>query len=512
MSVASRTRLIGWLFPSPDEPGRAIARRAALRLIVSLTFANLVGTAVVGTFLYLVLPTPEVDDPTETLVVNLVAGAIYVSAGLVVGTLWGLRRLRGLRHWLYEDRPATPEDRVTVLRAPYRIATMHAILWGVSAVMFGVLNWGYSHELAQRVATTILLGGLTTAAIAFLATERGLRRAAARALAETGTEGTLAPSVKSRAMLAWVLGTGIPLVGIAMIAVSTLTERDFSRNDLAIAALALAGIGIVIGFLVTALAARAVADPIKEVRGALAEVEGGRLDVEVPVYDGSEIGLLQAGFNRMVAGLREREHIHDLFGRQVGPDVVRAALEKEVELGGETREVSVLFVDMVGSTKLASERDPAQVVEILNEFFGIVVEVVREHGGWVNKFEGDAALAVFGAPVSVPDHAGQALASAREMARRLTNLDGIEAGIGVSCGQVVAGNIGSEKRYEYTVIGDAVNEAARLTELAKNEGGVLASGSALEHAGEEERSRWSLDGTAELRGRSQPTRLAKPRR
>ena len=121
----------------------------------------------------------------------------------------------------------------------------------------------------------------------------------------------------------------------------------------------------------------------------------------------------------MVGGLRERERIHDLFGRHVGEDVARAALEQDVELGGETREVSVLFVDIVGSTTLASEREPDEVVELLNSFFAVVVEVVRDHGGWVNKFEGDAALAVFGAPTPLERHADCALAAARTLAERL---------------------------------------------------------------------------------------------
>ena len=147
---------------------------------------------------------------------------------------------------------------------------------------------------------------------------------------------------------------------------------------------------------------------------------------------------------------------------------------------------------------------------MLNRFFGVVVEVVREHGGWVNKFEGDAALAVFGAPVPLSDHGGQALAAARELHRRLRELGEVEAGIGVSAGEVVAGNIGEEQRFEYTVIGDPVNEAARLTELAKDRGGVLASAATLERAAPEESTRWRMDGSVTLRGRGGETRLAVP--
>ncbi len=512
MSTASRLPLIGWLFPSPDEPGRAIARRTELLLSSFLMLANALGALIVAVFLGFVMPAPEVASGRPLLVNGIVALA-YVVAATALGTVWGMRRLQPVRRWLRSDRPATAEERDFVLRAPFRIVGVHAALWGLAVVLFGALNWVlYSHELGQRVATTVLFGGLTTCAVAYFVTERIARPAAARALAQGGvSERGLVPGVKARALLAWLLGTAIPLVGVILVSASGLIEGDFSADELAVTVLALAAIGLLVGLYVTLLAARSVADPIKAVRKAVAGVEAGDLEVEVPVYDGSEVGGLQAGFNRMVAGLRERERIHDLFGRHVGEDVARAALEGEVELGGETRDVSVLFVDMVGSTTLASERPPQEVVDTLNRFFAVVVDVVRDHDGWVNKFEGDAALAIFGAPVPVPDHASRALGAARELARRLGALDDFDAGIGVSSGAVVAGNIGEEQRFEYTVIGDPVNEAARLTELAKGRGGVLASDTALESASDEEAARWALSDEVELRGRSRPTRPARPR-
>ena len=138
---------------------------------------------------------------------------------------------------------------------------------------------------------------------------------------------------------------------------------------------------------------------MRELRRAIDAVTQGDLDVSVPVDDGSEVGRLQAGFNGMVAGLREREQLRDLYGRQVGADVAREALERGIALGGETREVSALFVDVVGSTELAHRESPERVVALLNEFFDAVVAAVHDCGGLVNKFEGDAALCVFGAPV-----------------------------------------------------------------------------------------------------------------
>jgi adenylate cyclase len=149
---------------------------------------------------------------------------------------------------------------------------------------------------------------------------------------------------------------------------------------------------------------------------------------------------------------------------------------------------------------------------MLNDFFAVVVEVIERHRGLINKFEGDAVLAIFGAPVPTDDNSGHALAAARELNRRLNPSGGdLKAGIGVSAGTAVAGNIGDPGRYEYTVIGDPVNEAARLTDVAKRCGGVVASGAALSRAQQSEAHHWHIVDTEVLRGRDESTDIAVPK-
>ena len=512
MKAASRLPL-GWLRPRVDEPGAALERRTRWVLIVLLLLANGVGTLVVFALAAWGFPFPKVDDVDHVRLVNLIAIGIEVPLGLLVGSRTVLRRLGPVRRWLVADRPPTDEERRLLLRAPLTIARVVGLQWALAAVFFTVLNVTFSGELAQRVGVTIALGGVTAAAISYLVAERQLRSAAARALALNPVDRPIGPGIRGRAMIAWVVGTGIPGLGLVLVALSTLIEEDFKRRELAIAVLALTGVALVFGLYIYRLATRSIADPVTSVRDAMGVIERGELDVQVPVYDGSEVGLLQAGFNRMAEGLRDRERIRDMFGRQVGEDVARAALDEEVELGGETRTVAVLFCDVVGSTAIAAEGDPHEVVEMLNRFFAIVVEVVRDHGGWVNKFEGDAALAIFGAPVDVADPAGRALAAGRELSQRLSaEVDDLQAAIGISYGEIVAGNLGEERRFEYTVIGDPVNEAARLTELAKSHPGmVLASADAVEAAEAAEAERWKLGDSVELRGRTRPTTLAMPK-
>ncbi len=155
---------------------------------------------------------------------------------------------------------------------------------------------------------------------------------------------------------------------------------------------------------------------------------------------------------------------------------------------------------------------PREVVSLLNEFFRVVVDTVNRHGGFVNKFQGDAALAIFGAPIEHPDASGAALAASRELHDELIDVLGeTDFGIGVSAGRAIAGHIGAQARFEYTVIGDPVNEAARLTELAKlEEGHVLASAIAVSGALDAEALCWDVGEIVELRGRTAPTQLARP--
>jgi adenylate cyclase len=313
-------------------------------------------------------------------------------------------------------------------------------------------------------------------------------------------------------VLAWASGSAVAMLGVALVAAEFLASKNMSATRVAITILCLCAAALLIGFATSRFAARSLADPLETIRDALAEVEAGNTDVVVPVYDGSEVGLLQAGFNSMVGGLRERERIRDLFGRAVGRDVARLALARGIELGGETREAAVLFVDLVGSTAFAAHNEPSVVVASLNRFFGVVVDVTARHGGWVNKFEGDAALCVFGALDEHPDAATAALAAGRELTAELqSQLPDLAAGLGVAAGEVVAGNIGAADRYEYTVIGDPVNAAARLADLAKlRPERALAADAVLERANREEAQRWQLADTVTLRGRPTPTRIAVP--
>ncbi|RSN69378.1 adenylate/guanylate cyclase domain-containing protein [Actinomadura sp. WAC 06369] len=495
----------------PGDSRAAVARRARILVTVATGLANLGGALVVLLFA-VVVPDPVGDFSERIKLINLVVFTVYVAAAVPAGLVLGERFFRRVHRLVERHDEPRRRERSLLLYGPLRLMALHLTLWGIGTVGWVLINLPFSWLLAVKLGLTSLLGGLTTCTIVYLLTERLLRRAVTTALRSELPRRTGLPGVVARSVLAWALGTAVPILGLITLAVGSFLIARITVRDFAVAVLTLGGVALVVGFLVTYGAARAIADPVESVRHGLARVQHGDLDVEVPVYDGSEVGLLQAGFNHMAAGLREHERLRDLFGRQVGADAARVAVERGVDLGGELREVAVLFVDIIGSTRLAADRPPAEVVKLLNDFFAVVVEVVGAHGGWINKFEGDAALAIFGAPVGLPDAPARALAAGRELAARLrAEVRGVEAAVGVSAGEAVAGHIGAEERFEYTVIGDPVNEAARLTDLAKTTPArVLAAGPLLDAAGPDEAARWALGDEVVLRGRTSPTRLAAP--
>jgi adenylate cyclase len=493
------------------QPGLSdLERRLWLPYAVGMIGANVIGAAIIFIFIRFVLPLPSVHDADRVATTNLLIFVGYLAVAVPVGVVWVLRFLRPVRAWLRSGAPADELQQREVLLIPARELVVHAVLWFIGGAGFVLYNLHYSRDLAVIVAIAAFLGACGTCLFAYLLAQHIVRPVAVRALAHTVPERPPLPGITTRVLLTWGLGTGVPVLGLVITAAGMLVgQLDASANRMAAAAVFLGSVSLVVGGLVMGLTARSLSGPLGALRAALSRVRAGRTDVHVAVDDGSELGLVQAGFNQMVAGLAERERLRDLFGRQVGEEVALQALERGIVLGGEELEVTALFIDLVGSTELAHARPPTEVVDVLNGFFDIVVGAVAAQDGTVNKFVGDAALCVFGAPLEHPDAATAALRAARLMLAELNErMPRCDVGIGVSAGTVVAGNIGAAERFEYTVIGDPVNEAARLTELAKQHAGrILASGAVLERASVAEREHWALGASEQLRGRATATQL-----
>ena len=227
--------------------------------------------------------------------------------------------------------------------------------------------------------------------------------------------------------------------------------------------------------------------PIRELSAAADQVAGGDLDVRVDVSSGDEIGSLGEAFNRMTDGLKERDRIKSTFKRYVAPDVVEYLLENPEanQVGGQRRRLTMLFSDLAGFTSISEAREPEEVVQVLNRYLGMVSENLVKRGGTLDKYMGDGVMAFWGAPIPREhDALGACLAALDHIAVvNMLNAELADSGmaelkvrVGLHKGDVIVGNIGGEQSQDYTVIGDAVNLAARLEPVNKVYGtAIMAS-------------------------------------
>ncbi len=501
-----------WILGSPSESEQRRRIRLQLLLTVFMLCANIIAIGVALLLITVVIPEPDVLAPRARFI-SVVIAPMYIGAALLIGWVWATRRVVHDLRWAMEEQPPTADDQRNTFLAPWRLTRILVVLWAIGTALFATLYGRINVGFIPKTVFGISFSGIVVSASCYFVAEFALRPVAAQALEAGRPPRRLAPGVMGRAVASWLLGSGVPVVGIALVAAFTLTLRNMTTAQFGLAVLLLAIAAFVFGFFLILVAAWLTATPVRTVRAALRHVEDGDLDCQLQVFDGTELGELQRGFNAMVEGLRQRERVRDLFGRHVGREVAAAAEDQEIELGGEERHVAVLFVDIEGSTELVSDRAPSEVVELLNRFFAVVIDEVNERKGLVNKFEGDATLAVFGAPVRAESPETDALAAARAIARRLADeVPECPAGVGVAAGTVVAGNVGAYERFEYTVIGDPVNEAARLCELAKSKAPrVLACAAAVQASSSDEQRCWELGEDEVLRGRKEPTQLAHPK-
>jgi adenylate cyclase len=436
---------------------------------------------------------------------NLIATVAIIVAGTAAVALGGVAMVTFAFDRSDQHREARKPPNMT-----RRQSAILLIPWAVAAVVMIPLNIDTSYRVMMLIISAVLFGATSTVCTGFLFTQRALRSLMIAATADL-EHAEKAPGVRARLILMWTMCTALPGAGIVALVLLRASGWIIQPDaPIEVPIMVLAIVAVVLGLRAMILVSSSISDPVHEVVDAMAEVECGHIGQKIEVYERSEIGQLQSGFNRMVAGLQERDRLRDLFGRHVGEEVVRRAVAEHESVSGDEREVVILFIDLVGSTRLAATREPHEVAAVLNDFFRIVVAEVDKRNGLINKFQGDAALAVFGAPLRIDNPASAALATARALRDELRRLP-VDFGIGVSAGPVFAGNIGAENRYEYTVVGDAVNEAARLADRAKDfDERVLCSKAALERASEAERRCWAVQGSEMLRGRSRLTQISAP--
>ncbi|HEY2387466.1 MAG TPA: adenylate/guanylate cyclase domain-containing protein [Candidatus Binatia bacterium] len=394
-----------------------------------------------------------------------------------------------------------------VVGAPIVVPLVSFIPWVSGAIFFPlhtlVRTGRWSPELLSQHIYSPLVNGFLCAATIYLLSDWLFRTMVVPRVFPSGRlpelRGARALGVRGRMLIFLVAVAFLPLFTMLGLVRSGLRHiEDGAAPAEVVARLASAGtviflLYVALGVVLTLVLAQTLTRPLACVADTLRRVRAGDLAVRANLGATDEIGLLEDGVNALVETLQDRERILHTFGRAVDPLVRDRLLASDAGLGGELRRAAVLFCDLRGFTAMAERTPPQEVVATLNAFFSTMTAWVRSCGGFVDKFIGDAMLVVFGLLEDTPDGgAGAALRCALGMRERLAALNEVRAAagqaallvsVGVHAGEVLAGRIGAEDRYEYTVIGDAVNVAARLQQLSKESAhGVLVSADAYELA------------------------------
>lgn len=234
---------------------------------------------------------------------------------------------------------------------------------------------------------------------------------------------------------------------------------------------------VIVGIIFALLFSRQVSQAVNILSNGAQEVANGNLDIVLPVTSRDELGNLAVTFNKMTSGLKEKEHITQTFKKYVSSTVVDEVLKSDVELGGEKKEVTIYFTDLANFTAISEKLAPEELISFLNHYLSRMTQLLEDHSGVVDKYIGDAIMAFWGAPLPLPDHPKQACITAlqqklwheelHEQWKAHPELSSIKTRFGIHTGEVIVGNVGSERRLDYTIIGDSVNIASRLEALNK---------------------------------------------
>ncbi len=283
-----------------------------------------------------------------------------------------------------------------------------------------------------------------------------------------------------------------------------------SQNQLSAVAAGILVLGVVAGIGFVAL----LVGPIRRLRAGVEQLTDGDLATRVPPTSHDEVGELTQAFNKMGESLQQKERIQSAFGRYVNDYVLTTLLEgpEGAQLAGAEREVTILFADIRSFTRLSEGLKASDVVGLLNDVFQLASDCILARSGTIDKFIGDSVMAYFGAPVPCEDHASQAVQAAIDIQRAVARRNaaepppahGVEVGVGIHTGPVVVGTIGSDRRSDFTAIGDAVNVAHRLEKLSQP-GEILVSEAVQRRVRDVVRLRF--EGERQLSGRVEPVHV-----
>jgi class 3 adenylate cyclase len=442
---------------------------------------------------------------------------LCVIAGLLSGTAKLMRDLAPLQSWMRgrrDERGAAAAWGATVSlprEAVMREAWRPLAFVVVPVAVYIAMELNLPPYSVLILASGAIVSVTYTAILHFFVSELALRPV----LEEVSEHLPPGFAIEGRGVpLRWKLLGALPLINVITgVIVSGLSSDGTAQlSELGVDVLVAVIVAFTISFELTILLTRSITAPVGDLLDATERVRSGDLSVRVPVVSGDEMGELARSFNAMMGGLEEREKLRDAFGTFVAPELADRVLEEGVDLEGQEVEVSVLFVDIRNFTTFAEHASARETVAYLDDFYGLVVPILTEHGGHANKFIGDGILGVFGAPQRLRDHADRAVRAACEMARATSEHygDRLEIGVGINSGPVSAGTVGGGGRLEFTVIGDPVNVAARVERATRELGDTVLLTEATRCLLTDDAIEVEERGELQLKGKSEPVRLWAP--
>lgn len=456
-------------------------------------------------------------DTSEYL--TILAVALVLTECAILASIYRLLpQIRPLSEWIGGKRDEESTERAWQAAASLPIVLLRrdlpipVVISAIPICVVGVIVL----DLSALAIFPLLAGAAVaigySAILHYLAVETGMRPVLLDINASTPrlTANFWAVSLRTRLLVA------LPVINLitGLVVAALTSDGGGGPSNLGLDVLVALLVATTISLELTVLFSKSILRPLQDLEEALVRVREGDFDVSVPVTTGDELGELAATFNQMAEGLAERERLREAFGTYLDREVAEYILSEGFSEEGVEIEVSVLFCDVRGFTEFASQSTPQEVVAALNELFETAVPIIAEHGGHIDKFEGDGLLAVFGAPEPFPDHADRAVRAACEIAGAVNHEHRggeLRVGIGVNSGPVIAGAIGGGGRLNFSVIGGVVNVASRVEQHTRETGDDIlitaATWTQVSHRFEVENR-----GRVDLRGVAEPISLYAPQR
>ena len=480
---------------------------AFVALELQAGFLITAGTVLMLSFYY--------DGTAEQFAQILAITLSLTAATLLYGFLQIRRRLTPVRSWIagYRDPESTLRAWSAAIALPLNVVRTEMLLpvavvivpGCISGILILDLPWTAFVPLAAASLIAVGYGAI----LHYLTVEAGMRPV----LLDINRSATPPLETNEAALPLRVrLLAALPMINIITGLIVASLTGDGSES-LGVAVIVAIGVATTVSLELTVLLSRSILSPLRDLQLATERVAEGDYSTAVAVTTADEIGDLTTSFNQMLAGLRERERIRSAFGTYLDREVADYILSEGFDESGVAAEVTIMFCDVIDFTSFAADSDARRVVAMLNGLFEVVVPVIGEQGGHVDKFEGDGLMAVFGAPRRYRDHADRAVRAAIEIDRRV-NREGeggiFRLGIGINTGRVIAGSVGGGGRLNFSVIGDAVNIASRVEATTRLTGDAILMTEQTRAAlgpGFESDAR----GAHELKGLDTPVQLHVPR-